>query len=1159
MNDIFSRVNLKASEIEEHMRKLHCIAIVAQLFCCLAFCFNSELVSVSNYESSSASVLAPVPKSSSQTTYETHIEYHTVSPIALRKHKIKGTDSTVTFESIPRRSGGPTPLVDQDKAYWNNVVSAPGRVGSVRLHHGRVLERLSLSNLLLATDLEGGLHGIDRENGQILWSIDSTFFEPLIRVSELSSTAINETLIVEPYNEGNIYYFSPFEGVQKLPVTITELVSSSPLHLKTDITVNELGTVVKDEKTYTGSRSTAMYTIDLLTGEIVSAYGPGTENKKYRGDRETCRTQGFGLNECGNLIVVGKTTYHLSINSPEGRAYNVTYSRWQQNTLDTHLADQNSQSQDGIYIAPFRDKSILAVDSDYMIAKWISSTFPGIVNGIFDVFQDEAGGDNILVPHPLKSPDESFQKGRVYLDQSEQGTWFALSVENFPSLVEAAPAAKYSTSENWRGSSIFENEDLIKAALTGVHHLKNLRYERVFDGVVGEKDVLSLPEKSFPLIEPPESYSNIGDNAISDKYNSLDRYISPAELEAYRLKVQEQITQEIMQQNHGSLLHTIGKFIYRVVESGLVLLFAFFILLILQRLEIIMPLPALLEKSGLLTTKEIDTKDVEIEGEPSRNMERTNSMLIDDSKASVTGAGHNDDSVTRVDHERPDVAEVEKLVVENAYNGGNLSSAAVDRKKRKRGNRGGKKLKRRQALEDSLQSVDTMEFEHDLKTLTVSEKVLGYGSSGTVVLQGKFQGRPVAVKRILLDFCDIASQEIKLLTESDDHPNVVRYYCSETTEKFLYIALELCTSTLEELIEVKKNSDEIIRMKKEIDVIDVLRQIASGVAHLHSLKIIHRDIKPQNILVSTSKKFVAGQKTEDGNVRILLSDFGLCKQLGVNESSMRTYGNNAGGTSGWRAPELLEDSTRKFLENLTEEKDQDSADSSTASFYDLATKQRLTRSIDIFSMGCVFYYVLSDGEHPFGSRYLREANIIRGTYDLSGLRKTLKNRSLVVEADNMICAMIEKDPLKRPTALMVLNHPFFWSGAKKLEFLLKVSDRFEVERRDPPSPLLLRLEAKSSEVIVNGDWTTKFDKEFMENLGKYRKYSGSKLMDLLRALRNKYHHFMDLPEDLAAVMGPIPDGFYDYFTRRFPNLLMVVFLLVEDTLSSDQILSRFLN
>lgn len=1129
------------------MKKLYCVAIVIQLLCCLKLCLGSTLRSDIDYD-------PPITRASSVTlerdlhsTLNSKVEYHTVSPIALRKHRSKDVNPTVDFGKVPRRGLGPTPLVEQDNAYWNDVVTAPGRAASMQPQHDRALEKLSLSNMLLATDLEGGLHGIDRENGQIQWSIDSSFFEPLIKVSEVTNTTINETLIVEPYNEGNIYYFSPFQGVQKLPVTISELVSSSPMHLKTDLTVNESGAVVKDEKTYTGSRSAAIYTIDLLTGEILSAYGPGTENKKYKYDQETCRTRGFGSKECGNLIVVGKTTYHLSINSQDERSYNVTYSRWQQNTLDMHLASQNLYSQDGIYIAPFRDKTLLAINTDYRIAKWVSSEFPGIVNGIFDVFQDETRGENILVPHPLKSPDERFGNNRVYLGQSEQGTWFALSAESFPSLVEASPVSKYSVSEKWRAPSIFENEDLIKAALTGVHELKSMKYERIFDGHVKHNEVLSLPERSPPLIAPP---AHVAHNEVIEESNSLDKHISPLELEAYRLKVQEQIANEIMQQNRGSIVYVVGRFIYRVIESGLILLFAFFILMVLQRFKIIMPLPILLEKSGLIPAKEIKTKEVEIEEDQFQGMGNIADEQISDTTTIATGELSNDDSITKVEMEERN-PETEQLTNRDAKN------LVVEKKKRKRGNRGGKKLKKRLPVDENLQSIETMEFEHDLKTLTVSEKVLGYGSSGTVVLQGKFQGRPVAVKRILLDFCDIASQEIKLLTESDDHPNVVRYFCSESTEKFLYIALELCNSTLEDLVEAKKNSDEIMRMKNNIDLIDVLKQIACGVAHLHSLKIIHRDIKPQNILVSTSKKFVAGQKAEDGNVRILLSDFGLCKQLGADESSLRTYANNAGGTSGWRAPELLDDSTRKMIESIAEEDGK--AESPIVSFYDHATKQRLTRAIDIFSMGCVFYYVLSNGEHPFGSRYLREANIIRGNCDLSGLRKSLKKRSLVVEAADMISTMVEKDPLKRPTALTVLSHPFFWSSAKKLEFLLKVSDRFEVERRDPPSPLLLQLEAKASKVILNGDWTTKFDKEFMENLGKYRKYSGSKLMDLLRALRNKYHHFMDLPEDLAAVMGPIPNGFYDYFTLRFPNLLMVIYSLVKDKLGNDQILSKFLN
>jgi hypothetical protein len=63
-----------------------------------------------------------------------------------------------------------------------------------------------------------------------------------------------------------------------------------------------------------------------------------------------------------------------------------------------------------------------------------------------------------------------------------------------------------------------------------------------------------------------------------------------------------------------------------------------------------------------------------------------------------------------------------------------------------------------------------------LRAISVSDVVLGYGSHGTVVLQGTFQGRRVAVKRMLADFYNVADHEVKMLQESDLHPNVVRYF-----------------------------------------------------------------------------------------------------------------------------------------------------------------------------------------------------------------------------------------------------------------------------------------------------------------------------------------------------------------------------------------------
>ena len=81
-------------------------------------------------------------------------------------------------------------------------------------------------------------------------------------------------------------------------------------------------------------------------------------------------------------------------------------------------------------------------------------------------------------------------------------------------------------------------------------------------------------------------------------------------------------------------------------------------------------------------------------------------------------------------------------------------------------------------------------------------------------------------------------------------------------------------------------------------------------------------------------------------------------------------------------------------------------------------------------------------------------------------------------------------------------HPFFWSAEKRVNFLVDVSDHFEWEPRDPPSQHLQILESTAPKVL-GSDFLKKLDKAFIDTLGKQRKYTGSKMLDLLRALRNK--------------------------------------------------------
>ena len=170
--------------------------------------------------------------------------------------------------------------------------------------------------------------------------------------------------------------------------------------------------------------------------------------------------------------------------------------------------------------------------------------------------------------------------------------------------------------------------------------------------------------------------------------------------------------------------------------------------------------------------------------------------------------------------------------------------------------------------------------------------ILGKGCEGTFVFRGTFETRQVAVKRLLPDNFTLADREVSLLRESDAHENVVRYFCTEQDRSFRYIAVELCAATLQDYTE----GQNAFELRKTIDVLDVLRQATNGLIHLHSLNIVHRDIKPQNVLISLPDT--------RNVVKVMISDFGLCKKLNLGKHS---FSRRSGitGTEGWIAPEMI--------------------------------------------------------------------------------------------------------------------------------------------------------------------------------------------------------------------------------------------------------------
>ncbi|XP_062143490.1 serine/threonine-protein kinase/endoribonuclease IRE1a-like isoform X2 [Alnus glutinosa] len=410
--------------------------------------------------------------------------------------------------------------------------------------------------------------------------------------------------------------------------------------------------------------------------------------------------------------------------------------------------------------------------------------------------------------------------------------------------------------------------------------------------------------------------------------------------------------------------------------------------------------------------------------------------------------------------------------------------------------------------------------------LIVSNTEIAKGSNGTIVLEGNYEGRPVAVKRLVQAHNDVAFKEIQNLIASDRHPNIVRWYGVEYDQDFVYLSLERCTYSLDDLIHISLhcsqypmfNKDQatrgMIEYKARLDskkdimsglnlwkangypsplLLKIMRDMVSGLVHLHELGIIHRDLKPQNVLI-----------INESSVCAKLSDMGISKRLVENMSSLGHHATGC-GSSGWQAPEQL-------------------------------LHGRQTRAVDLFSLGCVIFFCITGGRHPFGNHLERDINIVKNQMDLFLVEH-------IPEALDLISRLLNPDPELRPKASAVLHHPLFWSSEMRLTFLRDTSDRVELEDRETHSNLLQALE-RIGLVALGGKWDEKMETAFITNIGRYRRYKFDSVRDLLRVMRNKLNHYRELPKEIQELVGPVPEGYDNYFASRFPRLLIQVYKVI---------------
>jgi len=277
---------------------------------------------------------------------------------------------------------------------------------------------------------------------------------------------------------------------------------------------------------------------------------------------------------------------------------------------------------------------------------------------------------------------------------------------------------------------------------------------------------------------------------------------------------------------------------------------------------------------------------------------------------------------------------------------------------------------------------------------------IGEGTYGVVYkAKNRETGDIVALKRIRLESEDegvpcTAIREISLLKELN-HPNIVRLYDVIHSEKKLTLVFEYLDQDLKKYLDACRGEIPLPTTKS------FLYQLLKGVAFCHDHKVLHRDLKPQNLLIN--------RKGE-----LKLADFGLARAFGI---PVRSYSHEV-VTLWYRPPDVLLGS-RKY-----------------------------STPIDIWSAGCIFSEMIT-GKPLFAGKDTSDQLLrifkILGTPNeeiwpsITELPdfKTLANYAQfptkpwqeVLTLDetgyDLISVMVRYNPQQRITAVNAMLHPFF--------------------------------------------------------------------------------------------------------------------------------------
>lgn len=212
-------------------------------------------------------------------------------------------------------------------------------------------------------------------------------------------------------------------------------------------------------------------------------------------------------------------------------------------------------------------------------------------------------------------------------------------------------------------------------------------------------------------------------------------------------------------------------------------------------------------------------------------------------------------------------------------------------------------------------------------------------------------------------------REVKMMKLVSSSDAVVQLIDAFEDGHFCYVVMELCQASVHLGIDASR--------LQENDTLRILLGMLQGIAHCHSLRVIHRDIKPHNFLISGSTNL--SQK----GWKVKLGDFGLAAHIPVKRKGLTWVC----GTGPFMAPEMLQ-----------EEKP-----------YDF--------KVDIWSLGVTAYLMLFDSL-PYSNYQQTKEGKVR-------IRYRVKQGMQMPSHDTIdfVRSLLDRQPLTRPTATQALDMP----------------------------------------------------------------------------------------------------------------------------------------